>query len=168
MRKCEVLGMLNHGFSSILLGNYSVGAFFAFLGKVMNNYWKCMPKWLPKCSKIELGGALGLKFWGFGRFWEDVDFRWVLGGAKSRPKMTKVRHLGGKNEKGAPILGGSASRAVVLGRVFRAVLQVLGQVLQNSLTRLAPPSKDGVGGFKGYRLCRRPLLNQVLAILCDL
>ena len=41
---------------------------------------------------------------------------------------------------------GSASRAVVLGKVFRAVLQVLGQVLQNNLTRLAPPSKDGVGG----------------------
>ena len=29
-------------------------------------------------------------------------------------------------------------------------------------TRLAPPSKDGVGGFTGYRLCRRPLLNLVL------
>ena len=45
-----------------------------------------------------------------------------------------------------PILGGSASRAVVLGRVFRAVLQVLDKFLQNYSTRLAPPSKDGVGG----------------------
>ena len=44
---------------------------------------------------------------------------------------------------------GSAAEVWVLGRVFRAVLQVLGQVLQNNLTRLAPPSKDGVGGFKG-------------------
>ena len=68
---------------------------------------------------------------------------------KNRQKMTKVRHLGGQNENHAPILGGSAAEAVVLGRAFRAVLQVLGQVLQNSLTRLAPPSKDGVGGFKG-------------------
>ena len=35
MMKCEVLGMLNHGFSSILVGNYSVGAFFAFLIQVL-------------------------------------------------------------------------------------------------------------------------------------
>ena len=47
---------------------------------------------------------------------------------KNQPKMTKVQHLGGKNEKNAQFLGGSASRAVFLGRVFRAVLQVLGQV----------------------------------------
>ena len=59
MRKCEVLGMLNHGFSSILLGNYSVGAFFAFFIKVSKHLRKCMPKWFPKGSKIELGGALG-------------------------------------------------------------------------------------------------------------
>ena len=43
-----------------------------------------------------------------------------------------------------------------------------GRNLKERPTRLAPPSKDGVGGFKGYRLCRRPLLNQVLAILRDL
>ena len=43
--------------------------------------------------------------------------------------MTKVRHLGGQNENHALILGGSAADAVVLGRVFRAVLQVLGKVL---------------------------------------
>ena len=67
---------------------------------------------------------------------------------KNQQKMTKVRHLDGKNEKGAPILGGSAAEAVVLGRVFRAVLQVLGtNFWQNYSTRLAPPSKDGVGGF---------------------
>ena len=66
---------------------------------------------------------------------------------KNRPKMTKVRHLGGQNQISGEFRGGSASRAVVLGRFFRAVLQVLGQVLQNNLTRLAPPSKDGVGGL---------------------
>ena len=54
------------------------------------------------------------------------------------------------------------------GRPGNLVLLVLGQTLAGDSTRLAPPSKDGVGGFKGYRLCRRPLLNQVLAILCDL
>ena len=83
----------------------------------------------------------------FGWCFEECDFLMIFEGCKTRPKMTKVRHLGGKNEKGALILGGSAAEAVVLGRVFRAVLQVLGQVLQNNLTRLAPPSKDGDGGF---------------------
>ena len=43
--------------------------------------------------------------------------------------MKKVRHLGGQNEKGGEFQGGSAAEAVVLGRVFHAVLQVLGQVL---------------------------------------
>ena len=66
-------------------------------------------------------------------------------------KNDKVQHLGGPRMVWVLFGEGSASRAVVLGRVFRAVLQVLGQVLQNSLTRLAPPSKDGVGGFKGLR-----------------
>ena len=54
------------------------------------------------------------------------------------------------------------------GRLGNLVLLVLGQTLAGGLTRLAPPSKDGVGGSKGYRLCRRPLLNQVQVILCDL
>ena len=65
-------------------------------------------------------------------------------------------------------------------RLGNLVLLVLGQTLAGDPTRLAPPSKDGVGGFKGlrlmpptpkfkgYRLCRRPLLNQVLVILCDM
>ena len=61
---------------------------------------------------------------------------------QNRSKIIKVRHLGGQNEKGTSILGGSASRAVVLGRAFRAVLLVLGQTLQEHSTRLAPPSKD--------------------------
>ena len=68
MRKCEVLGMLNHGFSSILLGNYSVGAVLAFIVKVSKNPKKCMPKWLPKCFKIELGGASGEIFQILGGF----------------------------------------------------------------------------------------------------
>ena len=95
MRICEVLGMLNHGFS-ILQGNYSVGAFFAFFIKVSKHLRKCVPKWLPKGSKIELGGALGLHFWGFGRLLDDVKFWWVLGTAKSEPKIRKSRHLGGQ------------------------------------------------------------------------
>ena len=72
-----------------------------------------------------------------------------FGHAKRTPKSFKIAALGGQRRISGEFRGGSASRAVVLGRVFRAVLQVLGQVLQNSLTRLAPPSKDGVGGFKG-------------------
>ena len=60
--------------------------------------------------------------------------------------MKKVRGTWGPRQISGEFQGGSASRAAVLGRVFRAVLQVLGEVLQNCLTRLAPPSKDGVGG----------------------
>ena len=48
---------------------------------------------------------------------------------QNRPKMTKVRHLGGQWQNPAPILGGSAAEAVVLGRAFRAFFLVLGQVL---------------------------------------
>ena len=35
------------------------------------------------------------------------------------------------------------------GRPGNLVLLVLGQTLAGDPTRLAPPSKDGVGGFKG-------------------
>ena len=75
---------------------------------------------------------------------------------KNQQKMTKVRGTWSPRQISGEFQGGSASRAVVLGRVFRAVLQVLGQVLAERLTRLAPPSKDGVGGFKGLRPTRRP------------
>ena len=75
--------------------------------------------------------------------------------------MRKVRHLGEKG-KIRQRVGGRGGRLGNLG------LLVLGQTLAEGPTRLAPPSKDGVGGFKGSRLCRRPLLNQVLAILCDM
>ena len=79
---------------------------------------------------------------------------------KNSLKMKKVRGTWSPRQISGEFQGGSASRAVVLGRVFRAVLQVLGQVLQNNLTRLAPPSKDGVGGFKGLCPTRRPQIAQ--------
>ena len=41
-------------------------------------------------------------------------------------------------------VGGRGGRP---GKGFGKVLLVLGQVLPERLTRLAPPSKDGVGGF---------------------
>ena len=87
-------------------------------------------------------------------------------------------HKSTKNEKSSTLGRPKVSRMVVFGRVggrggrpgkgFGKVLLVLGQTLAEHSTRLAPPSKDGVGGFKGYRLCRRPLVNQVLVILCDI
>ncbi len=87
----------------------------------------------------------------FGRCFEECDFLMIFEVCKNRPKMTKVRHLDGQKQISGEFQGGSASRVVVLGRVFRAVLQVLGtKFWQNYPTRLAPPSKDGVGGFKGF------------------
>ena len=66
--------MLNHGFSSILLGNYSVGAFFTFFIKVSKHLRKCMPKWLPKGSKIELVAPWGSIFEVLGAFWTMSKF----------------------------------------------------------------------------------------------
>ena len=91
------------------------------------------PKSIPKSLEIDFGRPRGRSMstsTAFGWCFEECDFLMIFEVCKNRLKMTKVRHLGGKNEKHAPILGGSASRAVVLGRVFRAVLQVLGEVLQ--------------------------------------
>ena len=66
--------MLNHGFSLILLGNYSVGAFFTFFIKVSKHLRKCVPKWLPKGSKIELGAPWGSIFEVLGAFWTMSNF----------------------------------------------------------------------------------------------
>ena len=74
MRKYEVLGMLNHGFSSILLGNYSVGAFFTFFVKLSKHLRKCVPKWFPKGSKIKLGALWGSIFEVLGAFWTMSKF----------------------------------------------------------------------------------------------
>ena len=107
------------------------------------------PKSIPESLEIDFGRPRGRSMstsTAFGRCFEECDFLMIFEVCKNQPKMTKVQHLGAKRQISREFHGGSASRAAVLGRVFRAVLQVLGQVLQNSLTRLAPPSKDGVGG----------------------
>ena len=68
-----------------------------------------------------------------------------FGMCENQPKMTKVRHLGGQRQNPAegrrheaeprePVLGGFTS---------------FGTSFKEHSTRLAPPSKDGVGGFKG-------------------
>ena len=79
--------------------------------------------------------------------------------------MRKVRHLGEKGKSPGNFWEGRRHEAEPWEPGFTSFR---GQILTGDSTRLAPPSKDGVGGFKGYRLCRRPLLNQVLAIFCDL
>ena len=61
MRKCEVLGMLNPGFSLILQGDYSVGAFFTFFIKVSKHLRKCVPKWFPKGSNMHPTWLLGFR-----------------------------------------------------------------------------------------------------------
>ena len=87
MWKCDVLGMLNHGFSLILLGNYSVGAFFAFFIKVSKHLRKCVPKWLPKGSKIELGAPWGSIFEVLGAFWTMSNFDEFWGRQKVSQKL---------------------------------------------------------------------------------
>ena len=74
-------------------------------------YAEMVPKMLQSRAWRRPGGQL------FG-FWDAVDFGCVLGCAKSRPKMIKVRHLGGLGRFMAQLLGGSAAEAVVLGTWF--------------------------------------------------
>ena len=57
------------------------------------------------------------------------DEFWACGMRKVCPKSSKMTALGCQRQNPASVLGGSASRAAVLGRVFRAVLLVLGQGL---------------------------------------
>ena len=90
MRKCQALGMLNHGFSSILLGNYSVGAFFAFFIKVSKHRRKCVPKWLPKGSKIKLGGPWASIFEVLGGFWTMSNFDEFWGRQKVSQETTNI------------------------------------------------------------------------------
>ena len=101
------------------------------------------PKSIPESLEIDFGRPRGRSMstsTAFGRCFEECDFLMIFEVCKNRPKMKKVRGTWGPRQISGEFQGGSASRAVVLGRVFRAVLQVLGQVLQNSLTRLAPRS----------------------------
>ena len=54
------------------------------------------PNGPQKSSQNRHLGDQGSDFWGFWQCFEECDFWWVLGCAKSRPKMRKVRHLGGQ------------------------------------------------------------------------
>ena len=148
--------MLNHGFSSILLGNYSVGAFLAFIVKVSKNHQKCMPKWLPKCSKIELGGALGEIFEILGGFQSVSFFDKFWACEKCVQNRPKWRHLGAQGCFGCFSAKGRRQRRSSWEGFFARFYKFWDNFLQNNSTRLAPPSKDGVGGFEGLRPTRRP------------
>ena len=101
--------MLNHGFSSILLGNYSVGAFFAFFIKVSKHLRKCVPKWLPKGSKIELGAPWGSIFEVLGAFWTMSKFDEFWRRQKVSQKSENGDTWAAKMKKRTPKAGGSAA-----------------------------------------------------------
>ena len=69
-----------------------------------------------------------------------------FGMCKKSTKNEKSSALGRKRQIPRTILGRVGGRG---GRPGNLVLLVLGQTLAEGPTRLAPPSKDGVGGFKG-------------------
>ena len=81
--------------------------------------------------------------------------------AKSRLTIGKDGDMGRPNGR---LDDGSAGRGGA-SRGFWS-LTGTGRSLQKAFR--TPCSPKGGGGFKGYRLCRRPLLNQVQVILCDL
>ena len=89
-------------------------------------------KSIPESLEIDFGRPRGRSMstsTAFGRCFEECDFLMVFEVYKNRQKITKVRHLGGPRMVWMLFGEGSAAEAVVLGRFFRAVLQVLGQVL---------------------------------------
>ena len=72
--------------------------------------------------------------------------------AKSQPKIAMISDLGRQIENEKVDFGGVGGRGSVPGRRKRR-----GYVAgEHSVKGLARRSEDG-GGFKGYRLCRRPL-----------
>ena len=68
---------------------------------------------------------------------------------KKSTKNDKSSTLGRPKVFWMIVLGRVGGRGGRPGKGFGKVLPVLGQILAERLTRLAPPSKDGVGGFKG-------------------
>ena len=130
----------------------SISVVFADYDKIenfMKIYAQMDPKSHPKIA------VWAYDFWGFWPCFEECDFLWFLRCAKIDqkwqkfdtwadfgrvvPKMAEGRRH--EAEPREPVLGGFTS---------------FGTSFKEHLTRLAPPSKDGVGGFKGFASCRRP------------
>ena len=78
--------------------------------------------------------------------------------AKSRPQIKQISDFGREIEKGGLVLEGSAGevvfRAGERGGVMLPELEDFAG--EHSVKDLARRSEGG-GGFKGYRICRRPL-----------
>ena len=108
--------------------------------------WKSMPKWTPKVIPKSTFGRSGVRllrflavFWGM-RFFYDF---WGV-------------HKSTKNEKSSTLGRPKVSRMIVFGRVggrggrpWKGFGKFWDKFWELDSTRLAPPSKDGVGGFKG-------------------
>ena len=79
------------------------------------------PKSIPESLEIDFGRPRGRSMstsTAFGRCFEECDFLMIFEVCKNRLKMRKVRRLGGLGRFTPQLLGGSASRAAVLGRVL--------------------------------------------------
>ena len=134
----------------------------------IENFMKIYAQMDPKSHpKIDIWAIRGPTFEVFGRVLRNAILNTFSIGKNLAIFCKKLRfecELGVRCRSSGSEGWGSASEAGALGRVLGRYYKFW----ELRPTRLAPPSKDGVGGFKGYRLCRRPLLNQVLAILRDL
>ena len=111
MRKCEILDVLNP--PKCFVWRHSGGWHILWQNRKFNE--KVMPKWSQKSSQNRHLGDQGSNFWGFWRCFEECVFLWFLRCAKSRPKMRKVRRMGGLGRETMDLWGGSAAEAVVLG-----------------------------------------------------
>ena len=68
--------------------------------------------------KIDIWAIRGPTFEVFGRILRNAIFFMIFEVCKNRPKMRKVRGTWSPRQISGEFQGGSASRAVVLGRVF--------------------------------------------------
>ena len=114
-----------------------------------------MPKWTKSHPKIAVWVIRGPTFEVFGRVLRNAFFlflRW----AKIDPKWRKFGTWAAKTKKAHPFWAGRRVGRRSWECFFARFYKFWDNCLQNYLARLAPPSKDGVGGFKGLRPTRRP------------
>ena len=123
--------------------------------------WKSMPKWTPKVIPKSTFGRSGVRLLRFLAVFWGMRFLISFGMCKKSTKNEKSSALGRKRQKSGQLLGRVGGRG---GRPGNLVLLVLGQTLAEGPTRLAPPSKDGVGGSTSR--ARQPAAPRAICMWC--
>ena len=108
--------------------------------------WKSMPKWTPKVIPKSTFGRSGVRLLRFLAVFWGMRFLMSFGMCKKSIKNDKSSTIGRQKAVWTVILGRVGGRG---GRPGKGFGKFWDKFWELGLTRLAPPSKDGVGGFKG-------------------